>query len=133
MTLRLAELVDVSTFGPGGPGLTSQKIRGARVAVEWVARAWLTPRGSLPWAPDRGINILDLENSTHDTTSLARWQAALVAEAEAVEFVQSCDVAITLADRRITILGTLILVDGRTYRLAVTLAEGAPLVSIGAP
>ena len=38
MTLALSQLVDVSTFGPGGYGLTAQKIRGPRVAVEWVAR-----------------------------------------------------------------------------------------------
>jgi hypothetical protein len=132
MTLRLDELVDVSTFGPSGFGLTGQKIRGPRVAVEWVARTWLTPRGALPWAPDTGRNILDLENSTHDKTSLGNWRTMLVAEAEASMFVESCDVTITLAARVVTIVGELILVDGRTYRLAVTLAEGAALVAIGA-
>lgn len=133
MTLRLAELVDVSTFGPAGIGLTGQKIRGPLVAVQWVARAWLSPRGALTWALGRGINVLDLENSTHDATSLARWRFALVSEAEDVEFVHSCDVAITLSGRTITVAGSVVLVDGRTYRLAVTLADGAALVSLGAP
>jgi hypothetical protein len=131
MTLRLAQLVDVSTFGPRGPGLTAQKIRGPRVVIEWVARSWLTPRGSLPWAPDRGANILDLENSTHDKTSLGSWRTLLVAEAEAVEFVENCDVTITLTGRVITIVGEVLLIDGLTYRLAVTLADGAALISIG--
>ncbi|MEP7123142.1 MAG: hypothetical protein ABJE95_19595 [Byssovorax sp.] len=132
MTLALAELADVSTFGPRGPGLTGQRIYGARVAVERVARAWLSPRGALTWARDRGVSILELQNSTHDKTSLGNWRAALVAEAEAVEFVDRCDVTITLADRVITLVGELLLVDGRTYRLAVTLKDGAALVTIGA-
>lgn len=131
MSIRLSQLVDVSTFGPSGYGLTAQKIYGARVAVEWVARAWLSPRGALRWSPGIGISILDLENSTHDRTTIASWKAALVGAAEEVEFVHSATAEISLSDRTITITSKLLLVDGRTYRLAVTLADGAALVTLG--
>jgi hypothetical protein len=133
MTLPLADLRDASTFGPAGVGLTGQRITGARVAVEWAARAWFTPRGALTWAQGKGVNLFDLENSTHDRTGLERWRQRLIAEASEVEYVADVKVTITRADRQIRIDGEVVLVDGRSYPLAVRLAQGAAvLVTFGA-
>lgn len=139
MTLALADLVDVSTLpAVGATGeleldLTTTQIRGARVALEWVVRAWFTPRGALRWALAKGFDLRQMDNASLDETDLEQLRAALQEEARRVEYVESVGVVITLADRRLTIEADIVLVDGRSYPLAVTLAEGAAvLVEIGA-
>lgn len=137
MTLAIADLVDVSTFPPPGPDgdlqldLTGQRIAGARVVLEWVARSWFTPRGSLPRSPSRGVDVRLLENVTLGPGDLDRWRAALCSEAEAVEFVARCAVAIELVGRAVTIAANVTLVDGKTYPLAVRIAAAAATVTIG--
>lgn len=134
MTLRIEDLVDVSTFPPGEDGsvtfdLTGQRITGARVVLEWVLRAWLTPRGVLRNTA-KGIDLRGLENVTVGPGDLDRWRAACVAEAEAVEYVHSCAVSVTLEGRTSVIAADVTLINGKSYPLAVTLAE-ALFVSFG--
>lgn len=139
MTLALADLVDVSTLPAVGPtgelelDLTTTQIRGARVALEWVVRAWFTPRGALRWARAKGFDLRQMDNASLDETDLEQLRAALEEEARRVEYVESVSVAVTLSERTTTIEGEVALVDGRAYSLAVTLAEGAAvLVEVGA-
>ena len=135
MTLRLAELVDVSTFPPNEDGsvrfdLTGQRIAGARVPLEWVLRSWLTPRGVLRNRA-RGIDVREMENATFGPGDLDRWRAAMVAEAEAVEYVSTCAVGLVLDAREVIIAAEVTLVDGKTYTLAVRIAEAKLFVEIG--
>ena len=134
MSLALADLVDASTFpSPGadgelGPGLTTTQIRGSRVVLEWIVRSWLTPRGALAWARSKGFDLRQLDNASLDETDLERVRVALEEEARRVEYVNAISVAVELADRTLTIEAEVELVDGLTYPLAVTLAEGGAVL-----
>ncbi len=131
--LRLDELVETSTFRDDGTyGMTGRIIRGARVVAEHVARAWLTDRGDLVHAPNVGINLQRLQNATAGPGDFKRWEGLLVAEARAVEFVFDAAVTLTHDGRNLRVRGNLMLVDGLSYPLAVTLAEaGAALATFG--
>lgn len=138
MTLALADLVDESTFPPQSVGgeleldQTGRRITGARVVLEWVVRAWLSPRGALPHARGRGVDVRGLENASLDAATLQSWRTALIAEARTVEYVRGCAVTISRRGRTTAIEGGVQLVDGRTYSLAVLVGEAARVaVEIG--
>ncbi|WP_437591486.1 hypothetical protein [Sorangium sp. So ce1000] len=135
--LRLAELVDRSTFRVGDQehpvGMTGKRITGARVVLEQVLRAWLTDRGTLRHAPTVGFNVSRLLNASSTATSLRRYEAVMVAEARAVEFVADARVTLRIVERELLLSATVTLVDGTTYPLAVRLSEaGAVIEQIGA-
>jgi len=135
--VALADLVDVSTFRPDGTiGMTGAVIRGARVVVEHVARAWFTTPGTLRHAEHVGFGLERLRNGTATKADIQRYRAWLTAEARAVDFVRDCVVALTTEPvgtglYRVKIGGRLTLTDGTVYPLAVTLDEAATVVSLG--
>lgn len=137
MSLALADLRDVSTFPPPGADgelildLTTTQIRGARVVLEWIVRAWFTARGSLRWAPSKGVDLRARDNATFDMTELEQLRTALEAEALRVEYVNAIGVTVTRLDRALRIEADVQLVDGRAYPLAVMLADGAAVVEVG--
>lgn len=137
MTLRIEDLVDYTTFVPPGSlgelsmDLTSQRITGARVVAEWVARAWFQPRGGNPAARGKGIDARRLENASLGREELERWRQALIAEARAVEYVAACAVRITLENRGVVISALLYLTDGGVYPLMVEFSEAARVVAFG--
>lgn len=139
MSIALEDLVDVTTFAPAGStelamDLSDQRITGARVVLEWVARAWLQPRGGNPAARGRGVDIRALDNGSLGPGELESWRQALIAEARATEFVAAADVSIALRDRQVVIVGAVALDDGGTYPLAVTMSEAAAaVVTFGGP
>lgn len=103
------QLVDTSTFDADGrPGLTYRQIYGIRVAAEWCLRAVLTPRGSLPWNRNRGVNLLDYVNADLGQSQLTALRT-------------SCDREIQLVDFVVTVVSTLrIVADVLEYRPFVT-------------
>lgn len=132
--LRLAELRDYTCFVPGDAGgdvlfdLTGAVISGARVVQEWVVREWVAERGSLPWAPQRGVGLLRWENASLSAADLARRRQMLTTGARSVDFVHSrTDVALRVERRVMFINCDLWLVDGGRYPFAVTLDEAAQL------
>lgn len=139
--LPLASLVDESTFlpvpataeDPVTVDLTGRQITGATVVLEWIARAWLQRRGGNRLALNIGAGVLDLENATYDARVLEAVRVALVvaAKAAAIGYLASIDVTVTAADRKVTILGAVTLIDGSRHRLAVTLADGTAAVKFG--
>lgn len=138
MSLRLEELVDVSTFVQGDTqgnvamGLTTQRITGPRVVLEWVARAWFQPRGGLPLARGRGVDARALENATFGPGDLERVRQALVAEALKTEFVGGARVAVSFSERVVSISGEITLINGRAYPLAVAIGQaGQAIVNFG--
>jgi hypothetical protein len=135
--LRLEQLVDRSTFRGGDEehpvGMTGKRIRGSRVVLEQVLRSWLTDRGALRHAPTIGFDVARLLNASATPTTLRRYEAVMVAEARAVEFVADCRVSLRIVDRALHVSATVTLIDGTTYPLAVRLSEaGAVIQQIGA-
>lgn len=84
---------DVSTFPDLDPRL--QAISGQRAVAEAVARRWLTPLGALVYDPTYGEDIRALLNAPVDQPRIRAIAAALAAQAEADERVQSAEVTIT--------------------------------------
>jgi hypothetical protein len=129
----LAKLSDYSTFSTDANGhlvlgMTPRKIYGAAVVVEWVARAWLTQRSRLTYAPGLGEDARQLNNASIDKPTLQRWRGALLAQARKRPFVSDCLVGMSFTDRTTTIDGRLILVDGGTYALAISLLAASQVI-----
>lgn len=132
----LAQLSDYSTF-PGTAadgsflfGLTSRRIYGAAVVAEWVARRWLAKRGSLLYAPSKGVTVFDLSNAALDTADLAGWRTSLIQQAQQTPYVLACPLSLTRADRVTTIDARLALVDGRIYPLMVNLLSASQAIVV---
>jgi len=133
--VALAALSDYSTFPPAPNGvlamdITPRRITGAAVVVEWVARAWLTTRGALQYAPGLGADIRDMENATLDLPAIARWRSVLIAQARQRPFVADALVAVTFdpVARTTTIDGRLVLVDGKAYPLMVSILAASKVI-----
>lgn len=131
--VALAALADFSTFsstadGSLAMGLTPRRIYGGAVVVEWVARSWLTTRGTLPYAPGLGEDLRMLENVTLDGPTIANWRGRLIAQARKRPFVSDCLIAITWADRVTTVDGRLVLVDGKQYPLMISLLAASKVI-----
>ena len=94
------------------------------VAVAYsVARRWQTARGSLPWAPEVGVDVTELLGQPLADGLRAQWQADLRAEALADERVEDCTVVITAPDEEtLQIAADLSLLEGDdvSFRLVVT-------------
>lgn len=137
--LPISALVDESTFGPGGlllPDATGQRITGARVVIEWIARSWLQTRGGNRLAPNVGADLRQLENATLDTRALEAWRVALVtaAKASTIGYLAAIDVDVSFAQRTTTISGTAVLADGSRHALALSVgAVGVQLKFGGTP
>lgn len=132
--LRLADVVDFSTFGPRQTiGLTNRRVRGPRAVLEWVMRAWLTPAGSLPWARDRGFDITALENGDFTLEDLYNIKASLEREARLVMYIRAADVRLTLQQSVLTIDATISMVDGVAYPLGVKLDLAAKALADNLP
>jgi hypothetical protein len=86
---------DVSTF----PVLdvTFSLTSGQRVVGEQLARRLMTPRGSLPWAPNDGLDLRGMLSAKFTASMLYKWRSQIVGECEKDERVRSADVTITPA------------------------------------
>jgi hypothetical protein len=131
----LASLSDYSTFpGPdpvtGLPvfDLTPRRITAGVVVAQWVARAWLTPRGRIRSAPSRGVDLLDLVNATLDAATVENWRVSLIIEAQKTPFVSSCALSLTLANRTTAVDSRLVLIDGQVYGLGVNLSAAGQVI-----
>jgi hypothetical protein len=83
---------DVSTFPDLDPTLSL--ISTQRAIAEVVARRWLTPNGSLFYAPSEGVDVREYLNQGFTKARVYALQAQLAAEAEADERVESASVRV---------------------------------------
>ena len=84
--------VDVSTF----PVLdtTFATIKGFRVLAEALARRLITPKGSLTFHPDYGLDLRQYINEAMDDTTVARLKQAIAQELLQDERVGDVDVTV---------------------------------------
>lgn len=129
--IPLEQLSDASTFAPPGPdgeiamGILPVRITGARVVLEWALRSWFTPLMALPWNRGAGVDLRASENASYGPGEDEQLRQQLIDQARAVEYVEGCEVELTRDGRTLLVEGSVTLVDGRSYPLALTLAEGA--------
>jgi phage baseplate assembly protein W len=83
---------DVLTFPGVDPNLTLSK--GGRVLAEALARRLCTPRGSLPFHEDYGLDLRSFLNEAVTSDSLYRLKSAVERECEADERVESASVSL---------------------------------------
>lgn len=103
---------DVSTFPDLDAGFSA--MTGRRVVAERIARRFTTPRGSLSWAPNDGVDVRAWLNESVTRARLSEWSRALEQEAEKDEAVLSASVSLAYdqAAMAIKISATLDLADG---------------------
>lgn len=89
-----------------------RKITGPLVVLHAVARRFVTPRGSLWWAPNDGLDVRRWVLDGVRLQDLPTLEQLIVTEAERDDRVLSADATLTFAD------------DVLTIRLSLTLAEG---------
>lgn len=106
----------VASLSTAGGGLDLdpyfRKVTGPSVVLHAVARRFVTPRGSLWWAPDSGLDVRRWLLDGVRLQDLPTYEAQIVTEAERDERVLSADATVTFAD------------DVLTIELSLTLAEG---------
>ncbi len=83
---------DVSTFPDLDPSFST--LTGPRVVAEAIARRLSTPRGSLPFYPDYGIDIRSWVNETITRGKLAQFRRDLEAECVKDERVLTADASL---------------------------------------
>jgi hypothetical protein len=81
------------------------------------------------WARNGGL--LDLCGKTFDDGDLAELRAQLAALAEAEDYVQSCDLTLTIDDdtNLLQVVAAEVLIDGQVYPLEVTTADAAAAIT----
>lgn len=112
----------IASISVAGGGLDLDKyfrrITGPRVVLHAVARRFVTPRGSLWWAPDDGYDIRQLLLDGFKQTQIPTYEREIQTEAEKDERVLSADVVLSYADERLRVDVNLILAEG-TFRLVM--------------
>jgi hypothetical protein len=121
----------IRSDGTLGLDLTFTPITGSRVVVEGVLRVWISARGSMFWAKDRGVNFLTLRNAAHDRMQLELWKMALVNEAKKVDGVRAVTVAFARDEttHTLTIKADIRTMAG-TSKLLVGLDEASTILSV---
>ncbi len=133
--LTLADIGnDISIVRPDGTlglDLTFTPITGSRVVAEGVLKRWISPRGSMFWARDAGVNVLTLRNGDHDRLTLERWKIALSNEAKKVDGVRSVVVTFTFStkDRTLQLKADIFTTAGKSS-LLVGLGEASKVLSV---
>lgn len=131
MANKVSDLVDDSTFDDSGrPGLTTRRIRGAKVVLEWCARAILTPRGVLPWQRRIGADVRDLENSDLRAAQIEAYRQSLDAEIRRVDFVLGVQSRLVVREPLVRYEARITIEGEGTYPLAVDISQaGEALVN----
>lgn len=126
----------VARWSPLRFDMGSSEVSGAAAVLRRILYRWCSPDGSIRHAPDLGLArpINRLAGSTFSTAQLEELAEALRREAVDEDFVDDCDVTITEeSGGRLRISASLLLVDGKTYLLAVSAAGAdSALLAIGA-
>ncbi len=124
-TLKIAQLREHSCLLPDGSlGMTSRPITGRLCVGQHVLNALFTPRGSLSWARDRGLDVRQLEHADLSALEIRRWETAIAAEARRVDYVRTAAARLTLDEERGWLLEVpLVLTDGSTFALQVAISE----------
>lgn len=89
-----------------------RRITGPRVVLHAVARRFVTPRGSLWWAPDEGYDVRSLLLEGVRPAQLPTYEREIATEAERDERVLSADVTMSFANDVLRIAMTLRLAAG---------------------
>jgi hypothetical protein len=89
------------------------------VCAERVARGWLSERGSIWWAPERGLGLLLLMNADLAPGQLARIEVDARADARMEDGVTAARVSASVAGGLLTLAGQITMNSGATFRLAV--------------
>lgn len=89
---------------------TFSPVTGPRVVAQAIARRLSTPRGSLPFYPNYGIDVRDYLNERITVGSLAQIRRDVESECMADERVRSADVSAAhnteTGEMRLTVSGT---------------------------
>lgn len=103
---------------------------GPLAVAQDVARRLQTPRGSLDWAPEVGVDVAELLGAAIDTNVIAEWEAKIGAEALANDRVANADVTIVEDGDALRITVDLTLTGGESPSFALVLAAGTVTVEI---
>ena len=120
---------DVSTFVDGDLDPTFASLDQERSVMESVARGWISPQGSIPWAPSDGDDIRQMISAKLSPAKLLDWTVRLETSALADERVLSCDVTITVGSdaKSVSIHGAIETASGP---FSLTLAVDALTISL---
>lgn len=104
-------------------------VSGRTARNQRLARLLTTPRGSLPYAPNRGVDVREWLNDTSTPKQLQARRAAVQAELEADEEVDSATVTLSY-DGNTGALGVVAQLTDATQTSTLTLAITATSVAI---
>lgn len=113
---------DVLVFPGMDPDLNLSS--GGRVLAEAIARRLTTPRGSLPFHEEYGLDVRSYLNETMTSDALYRLKTAIERECEADERVESASVALTFtpAAHRLAVRIELVTAQG-PFRFTLSVSQ----------
>jgi hypothetical protein len=122
-------LRDTSSFKPDGTlGLTGRPIVGVRVVLEWCARAIVTKRGRLRWAPNDGDDIREMERGDYSIASRERKREALNRAIQRVDFVTGIESTLRILNGDAYFTARVAIINAGVYPLAVSIGEAAQAI-----
>ena len=109
-------------------------VTGARAVLQRVLYRWLCP--AVPWRdydPTWGCGLLSLLGATLSPRQLLGLRQQLEGQAKLGDFVADAKAPLSLVDTALSVVGSIKLVDGRSYPLEVLLSAAGPaLDALGA-
>ncbi len=109
----------------GGLDISGHEESDPRIVVgERIARSWLAVKGSMRWAPNRGLGLSILMNNDMSRGDLGRLQTQAAREAELEDGVVSARVTASMTNGVLTLVGRIKLDVSGEFVLTVD-ASGA--------
>ena len=98
------------------------------VVAERIARAWLTVKGSMPWARDRGLGLRQLVNADLSFSKLRMIEGDAAREARRVDGVTQAAVTSRYSGGALTLTGKFTIDSSQTFTLTVDSAGAAEVL-----
>lgn len=141
-TLTLAQVTDTDCLRSGRPlvlgRMPGKYVTGAAVILRRILYRWALPKGVLaqyidPAALVWGESLSLVEGATLSDRQLLGLRRRLEVAAEEEDFVQSASAPLDFTAGVLTVPGAILLADGLTYPLEVSISSaGAALDALGA-
>ena len=100
-----------------------------RVVAERIARGWISDRGSIWWAPERGVGLLRLQGADLSKGDLARVEIEARADALREDGVQSARVSAAMTNGTVRLVAYVTIDSGLSFSFAVDSSGAVEVLS----
>ncbi len=135
MTIPLSAVRDldcVASLSPLTFDVGFSYVTGAAAVLRRCLYIICSKRGSYLWSEDasgKGIDVRDLQNATLSPQGIEGWKRAIVRQLNSVDYVVASAAGLVLYRGTWIIAATVVLEDGGTYPLEVSIGDAATAIT----